>query len=174
MADIGEILNEEGGGSVRTKLNTIRTYINSLKNLTGLVKVSGESLSAATAGTDYQAPLTKASGTDVDTGTDDAKYVTSKAIADSDVAFKPLQVGSLTLASANWTTGTDFEEYELSNANITADDIVEVIPDNADIDVVAAAEILPATVSAAGAVTIFAKNTPTGDIGVTINITRRQ
>lgn len=85
MADIAEITNAEAGSSVRTKLNTIRTYINSLKNLTGLVKVSGEALSAASAGTDYQAPLTKATGSDIDTGTDDAKYVTSKAIEDSSI-----------------------------------------------------------------------------------------
>ena len=91
----------------------------------------------------------------------------------TDMAKPPLQVGSLTLTAASWTTGVSFKEYELSNVNITADDIVEVIPDNADIDIVAAAEILPATVSAAGKVTIYAVNTPTDDIGVTINITRK-
>lgn len=86
MADIAEITNAEAGSSVRTKLNTIRTYINTLKNLTGLVKVSGEVLSAAAAGTDYQAPLSKAAGSDINTGTDDYKFATSKAIADSNVA----------------------------------------------------------------------------------------
>lgn len=103
MADIAEITNAEAGSSVRTKLNTIRTYINALKNLTGLVKVSGETLSAASAGTDYQAPLTKAAGSDIDTGSDDAMYVTSKAIADS--SLRGLAISRTLIDSANFASG---------------------------------------------------------------------
>jgi hypothetical protein len=84
-----------------------------------------------------------------------------------------IQVGSLTLLDTGWTLDSGLYYYELEDSNITANDIVEVIPDNADIALVVAAEILPATVSAAGKVTIYAINEPTDDIGVTINITRK-
>lgn len=117
--------------------------------------------------------LTKATASDINTGTDDAKYVTPKAVADSNVG-KVLQIASQTLAAANWTSGTTYKEYALSNANITVNSIVEIIPDNEDLEVVKVAEILPVVVSSAGAVTIYAINIPTTDIGVTLNITTKQ
>ena len=83
---------------------------------------------------------------------------------------KVTQVSSLTLLSASWTTGATYKQYELSHSSILATSIVDVIPDNADNAVVSIAQILPATVSAEGKVTIYAINTPTGNIGVTINI----
>lgn len=55
----------------------------------GLVKANGAGvISAASAGTDYQTPLTKAAYTDVDTGTDDTKYLTSLALRGSKTAFE--------------------------------------------------------------------------------------
>ena len=87
----------------------------------------------------------------------------------------PTQVTSLTLLDTGWSldSSSGLYEYDLSNANITANSIVEVIPDNADIDIVRAADILPRTDSSAGVVTIYATNEPTDDIGVTINIVEK-
>lgn len=80
------------------------------------------------------------------------------------------QIGSLTLISGSWSLVTGLYEYNLSNANILATSIVDVIPDNADIAIVQAAQVYPKTVSSAGFVKVYAKNAPTGNIGVTINI----
>jgi hypothetical protein len=88
-------------------------------------------------------------------------------------AEKTIQVTGLTLTQSSWTSGSTFYEYELTNANITADSIVEVIPANADYAVVQAAQILPSVVSASGKITIYAVNQPTANIGVTINITTK-
>lgn len=84
------------------------------------------------------------------------------------------QITSITLASGSWSLVSGLYEYDYSNAAITADSIVEVIPDNEYIAVVKAAEILPKTVSSAGSVKLYATNAPTGNIGVTINITTKQ
>lgn len=81
-----------------------------------------------------------------------------------------IQVGSLTLASGSWSLVSGLYEYDLSNANIAATSIVDVIPDNADIAIVQAAVVLPKTVSSAGSVKLYATNAPTDDIGITINI----
>lgn len=83
---------------------------------------------------------------------------------------KITQVTSLSLVAASWTTGATYWQYELSHASILSTSIVDIIPDNADNAVVSAAQILPATISAEGKVTIYAVNIPTGNIGVTINI----
>lgn len=82
----------------------------------------------------------------------------------------PVQVTGKTLTSAGWTLNGGLYEQSISDANITATSIVEVIPDNASIDTVIAAVILPQTDSAAGSVKVYAKNQPTADIGVTLNI----
>jgi len=84
-----------------------------------------------------------------------------------------IQVIGLTILQTGWEEGITFFEYDLSNENITANSIVEVIPDNEDYEIVVAAEILPATESTEGTVTIYAVNEPTDDIGVTINITEK-
>jgi len=91
----------------------------------------------------------------------------------SPVTFKqstPIQVGSLTLTSGDWDLVSGLYEYDLSDANILSNSIVDVIPDNADIAIVQAAEVLPKTVSSAGSVKLYATNAPTDDIGITINI----
>jgi hypothetical protein len=61
-------------------------------------------------------------------------------------------------------------EYDISDGSITSDTVVDVIPDNADYAIVLAAQLLPANVSSAGAVKIFAVNEPTDDIDVTLNL----
>lgn len=83
---------------------------------------------------------------------------------------KPIQVTGLTLSSGSWVTDGSLKKYTLSHASITATSYVEVIPANASIAIVKAAEILPETDSAAGTVSIWATNTPSADISVTINI----
>jgi len=83
----------------------------------------------------------------------------------------PLQITGLTLVAANWTLVSGLYEYDLANANITATHVVDVIPENADIAVVKAAEILPKTVSSAGSVKLYATTAPTANIGVTIILT---
>jgi hypothetical protein len=86
----------------------------------------------------------------------------------------PIQVTGLTLLSTGWSLVGTLYEYDLNNANITANSIVDVIPDNADIDTVETAVILPHTDSSAGSVKIYSENEPTADIGVTINIFEKQ
>jgi hypothetical protein len=80
------------------------------------------------------------------------------------------QIGSLTLTSGSWSLVSGLYEYDLSNSNILATSIVDVIPDNANISIVQVAQVLPKTVSSAGSVKLYAVNAPTGNIGVTINI----
>lgn len=152
--------------------SALNTMVGTISTTNGILKSNGSgTITAAAAGTDYQAPLSKAIASDVNTGTDDAKYVTSKAIKDSNVAYKTIQVTGLTLAQASWNPGVSFNwEYELSNANITADSIVEIVPDNSNVQTVIDAFIYPATLVSAGMVTIYAEEFPTGNIGVTINV----
>lgn len=87
---------------------------------------------------------------------------------------RPKQITGLTLLSTGWTLVAGLYKYDLANANITANSIVEVIPDNSSISIVKAAEILPETDSSAGSVKLYATNAPTGGISVTINITEKQ
>ena len=81
-----------------------------------------------------------------------------------------IQVASLVLLSANWSLVSGLYEYNLSNTNIKSTSIVDVIPDNADIAIVKAAQILPKTVSSTGAVKLYSTNAPASNIGITINI----
>lgn len=87
---------------------------------------------------------------------------------------QPLQITGITLTAANWTLVSGLYEYDLANANITANSIVDVIPANSSIAIVKAAEVLPETDSSTGSVKLYATNAPTGDITVTINITEKQ
>jgi hypothetical protein len=76
----------------------------------------------------------------------------------------------ITLTSGGWSLVSGLYEYEYSNAAIFDTSIVDVIPTNASISIVKAAEILPATESFFGSVKIYATNAPTADIIVTFNI----
>lgn len=109
-----------------------------------------------------------------DAPADGSKYArkdnTWVTVLDGDDGAKPVQVTGLTLVAANWVADGSLKKYVLSHASITATSFVEVIPANASIAIVKAAEILPETDSAAGSVSIWATNTPSGDISVTINI----
>lgn len=81
-----------------------------------------------------------------------------------------LQIESLTLLSTGWTLVNGFYEYDLSNENILSTSIVDVIPDNDSVLTCKNADIYPKTVSTNGSVKLYAKNLPTSNINVTINI----
>jgi hypothetical protein len=81
-----------------------------------------------------------------------------------------LQVTSVTLTTGGWSLVSGLYQYTYSNANILSTSIVDMIPANSSISIVKAADIMPATSSASGNVTIFATNLPTGNIIVTVNI----
>lgn len=81
-----------------------------------------------------------------------------------------LQVTPITLTAASWSLVSGLYQYTYSNANILSTSIVDVIPASTTIAIVKAADIMPATSSASGSVTIYATNLPTSDITVTFNI----
>jgi hypothetical protein len=80
------------------------------------------------------------------------------------------QITGITVSQASWTLDSGLYEYDISDASITSNTVVDVIPDNADYTIVLAAQLLPANVSSAGEVKIFAVNEPTDDINVTLNL----
>jgi hypothetical protein len=80
------------------------------------------------------------------------------------------QVTPVTLTTGGWTLVSGLYQYTYSNAAITSASIVDVIPTSASISIVKAADIMPATLSATGTVTIYATNLPTASIVVTFNI----
>jgi hypothetical protein len=79
-------------------------------------------------------------------------------------------VTPVTLTSGSWSLVSGLYEYTYTSAAIFDTSIVDVIPKNASISIVKAAEILPATESFFGYVKIYATNAPTGNIIVTFNI----
>ena len=81
-----------------------------------------------------------------------------------------LQVTPITLTTGGWSLVSGLYQYTYSNANILSTSIVDVIPASTTIAIVKAADIMPATSSASGSVTIYATNLPTSDITVTFNI----
>ena len=85
-------------------------------------------------------------------------------------ASKPIQVSSQVLSSEDWHESSGIFEYALADSLITSASIVDVIPDNGDVETVQAAGIYPKTESSAGTVTLYSKNAPTADITVTLNI----
>lgn len=80
------------------------------------------------------------------------------------------QITGITLISANWSLVSGLYEYDLADSNITVNSIVDVIPMNTTIDIAISAIVLPQTDSSAGSVKLYAKNLPSGDIEVTINV----
>jgi len=98
-----------------------------------------------------------------------SSYLTSSTAAIT-YTLKPIQVTAQTLTAGSWTLVSGTYEYDLSNANITTTSIVDVIPDNSYISTVQVAEVYPKTLSGSGTVKLYAKNLPTGNIIVTINI----
>jgi hypothetical protein len=85
---------------------------------------------------------------------------------------KPIELNNVVLSLSGWThnTGTTLYEYTLINNNITTNTFVDIIPSILSTDIVTTAEIYAETTSGSGFVTIFAKNNPTGNITVSVNI----
>lgn len=81
-----------------------------------------------------------------------------------------LQLENQTLDAALWVLDGGVYVYTFSNAMITSKRFVDVVPTIASMEVIKVAEIYPNTLSEAGTVKIYAKNVPTADIVVTINI----
>jgi hypothetical protein len=79
------------------------------------------------------------------------------------------QITGITVTSQSWASGSIYSS-SISNANITSNTVVDVIPDNADYTIVLAAQLLPQNVSSTNEVIIFAVNEPTDDINVTLNL----
>jgi len=82
---------------------------------------------------------------------------------------KPV-VATATLSTGSWSLVGGLQEQSISDANITASSVVDIIPDNAAASVVSAAQVLPRTDSSSGAVKVYATNLPIANIGVTLNI----
>lgn len=76
----------------------------------------------------------------------------------------------ITLLQTGWNLNAGLYEYQYNDVDILSTTIVDVIPNNADYSIVAAAKLLPQTISSTGSVKIFAVNPPTDDIGVTLNL----
>jgi hypothetical protein len=113
---------------------------------------------------------------------DDLQDVTITSVANNDIIYYDsstslwknkqalTQVTPITLTTGGWSLVSGLYEYEYSNAAIFDTSIVDVIPTNASISIVKAADILPATESFFGSVKIYATNLPTASIVVTFNI----
>ena len=106
-------------------------------------------------------------GAVIEIGYWDATAVIGSVSSKSD---KTIQITGVSLAASGWALVGSFYEYDYANVGITANKIVDVIPDKSTIDIVQAAEILPETLSGAGTVKFYSKNLPTATILVTINI----
>ncbi len=89
------------------------------------------------------------------------------------VSKAPVVVTGKTLNSGSWSLVSGLYEYDLSDANITANSIVDIIPDNASMTVVMASLIQPRTDSSTGSVKVYALENPTDIITVTIIITEK-
>lgn len=80
------------------------------------------------------------------------------------------QVTNVIVDQTGWTFDSGLWYYDITDSNILSDSIVDIIPSNADYPIVAAAQLLPESVSSTGEVRIFAVNEPTDDFSVTLNI----
>lgn len=77
---------------------------------------------------------------------------------------------TVTLIEASWVADSGIFRYTLTDAEITATSLVDVIIGNTSVTIVQAAEVLPSTVANAGSVYIYSTNAPTGDIDIAYNI----
>jgi len=115
-AQISTYIGGGGSGDVVGPGSAVDSNFAAFDTTTGkLIKDSGSKAS------DFQTPLSKASGTELDTGTDDAKFATAKAIKDSKnvPSVAPGAVGNvLTSDGTDWTSaaggggGTEYQIYD--------------------------------------------------------------
>lgn len=184
MAAIEQIANNEAGSSVRTKLNLAITEANKVDGkaaadhnhdsayapalgaddnyVTDAEKTKLSNLSGTNTG-DQTLPV-KATGSDINTGTDDDKFATAKAITDSDLGKK--------LVGINEQSGTTYtlaltdagKLVRISNAN----SITLTIPKNSSVAFATGTRILVEQ-QGAGVITVAPVD---GD--VTINSTAKK
>lgn len=83
---------------------------------------------------------------------------------------KIIQLTGETLNMTGWTLNAGLYEYNYVNTGITSTSIVDIIPSITSTDIIITALIYPITESSVGSVKLFAKNQPTSEITVTINI----
>lgn len=172
-AEIDYLLFSGSAGTLPTE-NTAVIYQNSFQiDKDDTVQITGEGVDIETSvdlldSTKKIVNIVKQQSSWSETDVNSPNYIPDKPTIPTPT--NPIQVTGLTLSSASWSLVSGLYEYDLANANITANSIVEVIPDNADIDTVIEAVILPQTDSSSGSIKIYAKNEPTADIGVVINI----
>jgi hypothetical protein len=140
-------------GDTKTKI----TY-----DTNGLVTAGSDATTA-----DIADSINKRYQTDLQQSYNDA---TSSIQTQLDAKLEVLQVTPVTLTAASWTLVSGLYQYTYSNVNILSTSIVDVIPTNSTIAIVKAADVLPATLSTTGNVTLYATNAPTADIIVTVNI----
>ena len=161
------------------KLHTQDSHLGQLITTftTGLVALNGltaqvQTLATGTTGTDFAI----SSATDTHTFNLPTASATKRgALSSTDwstfnTKLSVLQVTPITLTTGGWSLVSGLYEYTYSNANILSTSIVDVIPASSTIAIVKAADIMPATSSAAGSVKIYATNLPTASIIVTFNI----
>lgn len=86
-------------------------------------------------------------------------------------ATKPIQIAAIVLLSTGWALVSGFYEYNYPNASITVKSIVDAIPDNASVEVVKTAGVMPLMTSSAGSVKFYAMLAPIANITVNITIT---
>lgn len=113
----------------------------------------------------------------ISSGSSGVQTVTGNVVDNTDplnpvvTADSTVQVSGVTVLASAFALVGGVYEATISNANILATSIVEVIPSNASYTVIKNAEFLPQTDSSAGAVKIYSVNLPASDIVVTLNIT---
>jgi hypothetical protein len=98
-------------------------------------------------------------------------YISDPSIVGIGVTgWKTTTIENITLTAANWVLVAGFYEYVYANAAILVDSVIEIIPYNSTIETVRQAEIMPMVVSGIGTVKLYAKNLPSNDILIALNI----
>lgn len=88
----------------------------------------------------------------------------------SDISQAGRKTVVATLTQGGWTLVGGVYEQSINSAHISENSYVVVIPSNADVDIVKAAELLPENISSNGSVKVFSTNQPTDPINVTLII----
>jgi hypothetical protein len=155
------LITRQGKGSKLT-IQEMDDNLLYLESLTGVTSVTGNLVDNTDSANPTINGVASISGNVVD-NTDPANPVVT--------ADATIQVSPVTVLTTDFTLVSGLYEATISDVNILATSIVEVIPSNASYTVVKNAEFLPQTDSSLGAVKIYCVNLPASDIVVTLNIT---
>jgi hypothetical protein len=74
------------------------------------------------------------------------------------------------LLSGGWSLVSGVYQQDVANADIEATSYVSIVPDNDDIPIVQASELMPQNESFNGFVRVYSTNEPASDINITLNI----